>query len=215
MIAAMDRCTFMPISRARNARTWRQVWRQFALLATLTLLSCTSMHAAIAAQSWRIDEAHTSIGFKIDAVGFPTTLGHFSHYSGRILIDLEHPSKSFTTFTVDSASVDLGSKSFNDFAKSSILLDAAKFPTLSFTSTQVEKLDPSTARVSGNLTMLGVTKPITLTVNVDRDPVTKGRTIGFLADGMIKRSDFGMTSGFPIINDALEIIVKTRAQTNE
>jgi len=63
--------------------------------------------------------------------------------------------------------------------------------------------------------MLGVTKPITLTVNVDRDPMAKGRTIGFLADGMIKRSDFGMTSGFPIINDALEIIVKTRALTDE
>jgi polyisoprenoid-binding protein YceI len=148
-------------------------------------------------------------------VGFPTTLGHFSHYSGRILIDLEHPSKSFTTFTVDSASVDLGSRSFNDFAKSALLLDAAKFPTLSFTSTQVEKLDPRTARVSGNLTMLGVTKPITLTVNVDPDPMTKGRTIGFLAEGMIKRSDFGMTSGLPIIDDALEIIVKTRALTDE
>jgi len=63
--------------------------------------------------------------------------------------------------------------------------------------------------------MLGVTKPITLTVNVDRDPMTKGRTIGFLADGMIKRSDFGMTSGSPIINDALDIIVQTRALTDE
>jgi polyisoprenoid-binding protein YceI len=214
-MAAMDRWTFMPTSRARNAPTSRQLWRRVALVSTLTLLSYTGTRAAIAAQSWRIDEAHTSIGFKIDAVGFPTTLGHFSHYSGRILIDLEHPSKSFTTFTVDSASVDLGSKSFNDFAKSSLLLDAAKFPTLSFTSTQVEKLDPATARVSGNLTMLGVTKPITLTVNVDRDPMTKGRTIGFLADGMIKRSDFGMTSGLPIIDDALEIIVKTRALTDE
>jgi polyisoprenoid-binding protein YceI len=215
MIAAIDRRTFMPTSPARKARTWHQVSRHVALVSTLTLLSYTSTRAAIAAQSWRIDEAHTSIGFKIDAVGFPTTLGHFSHYSGRILIDLEHPSKSFTTFSVDSASVDLGSKSFNDFVKSPILLDAAKFPTLSFTSTQVEKLDPSTARVSGNLTMLGVTKPITLTVNVDPDPMTKGRTVRFLAEGMIKRSDFGMTSGFPIIDDALEIIVKTRALTDE
>ena len=211
----MDGSIFMPNSRARNARTWRQLSRHAALMSTLTLLSYAGTRQANAAQSWRIDEAHTSIGFKIDAVGFPTTLGHFSHYSGRILIDLEHPSKSFTTFTVDSASVDLGSKSFNDFVKSSLLLDAAKFPTLSFTSTQVEKLDPATARVSGNLTMLGVTKPITLTVNVEPGPMTKGHTIGFLAEGMIKRSDFGMTSGLPIIDDALEIIVKTRALTDE
>jgi len=109
----------MPTSPARNARTWRQVSRHVALVCTLTLLSYTGTRGAIAAQSWGIDEAHTSIGFKIDAVGFPTTLGHFSHYSGRILIDLEHPLKSFTTFTVDSASVDLGSKSFNHFVKSS------------------------------------------------------------------------------------------------
>jgi polyisoprenoid-binding protein YceI len=80
-------------------------------------------------------------------------------YAGRILIDLERPAKSFTSFTVDSGSVDVGSQSFNDFVKSAALLDVARFPTLSFTSTQVEKMDPHTARIVGNLTMLGVTKP--------------------------------------------------------
>jgi polyisoprenoid-binding protein YceI len=166
-------------------------------------------------QSWRIAEAHTSIGFKIDANGFPTTRGRFTRYTGRILIDLDHPAKSFTSFTVDSASVDVGSQSFNDFVKSAVMLDVARFPTLSFTSTQVEKLDPRTARVTGNLTMLDVTKPITLTVNVETDPSVKGRAVGFSATGTIKRSEFGMIFGTPLIDDALEITVKTRALRDE
>jgi len=187
------------------------------LVAALTLaLTCgTGAQVAMSAQSWRIDEAHTSIGFKIDATGFPTTRGRFTHYTGRILIDFERPAKSFTSFTVDSGSVDAGSQSFNDFVKSAVMLDVAKFPTLSFTSTQVEKLDPRTARVTGNLTMLGVTKPITLTVNVETDPSAKGRAVAFSATGTIKRSEFGMIFGIPLIDDALEVTVKTRALTDE
>jgi polyisoprenoid-binding protein YceI len=170
--------------------------------------------AAMAAQSWRIDETHTSIGFKIDATGFPTTRGRFRHYTGRIAIDLDRPARSSTSFTVDSASIDCGSQSYNDFVKSAALLDVAKFPTLSFASTQVEKLDPRTARITGNLTMLGVTKPIALTVNVEPDPSAKGR-LAFTATGTIRRSDFGMIFGLPLIDNVIEITVKTRALADE
>jgi polyisoprenoid-binding protein YceI len=182
---------------------------------TLTLTCGAAVRAATTGQSWRIDETHTSIDFKINAVGFPTTHGHFMHYTGRILIDLERPAKSFTSFTVDSGSVDVGSQSFNDFVKSAVLLDVARFPTLSFSSTQVEKMDPHTARVVGNLTMRGVTKPITLVVNVEPGSSAKGRTFAFLATGTLKRSEFGMNFGAPLIDDALEISVKTRALTDE
>ncbi len=146
---------------------------------------------------------------------FPQTRGHFTHYSGRILIDFEHPAKSFTTFTVEAASVELGSAMSNDFVKSAPLLDVEKFPTLSFSSTTVEKVDPHTARITGDLTMLGVTKPVTLTVSVDADGATRGRIVSFVATGTIKRSDYGMSFGIPLIDDALEITVKTRALTDE
>jgi polyisoprenoid-binding protein YceI len=188
--------------------------RQVAAL-TFAVTCCIGAHSAISAQYWRIDETHTSIGFKIDAMGFPTTHGHFLHYKGRILIDVEHPAQSFTSFTVDSASVDVGSRTFNDFVMSAVLLDVAKFPTLSFSSTQVEKLDSRTARVTGNLTMLGVTKPIALKVNVETEPSAKRRGVAFSATGSIKRSEFGMIFGIPLIDDTLEITVKTRALTDE
>ena len=199
------------IMPARDVRTFRRL----VTVCALALLPFAGTGEATAAQGWRIDEAHTWIGFKIDAVGFPTTRGHFNHYSGKVLIDFDRPAKSFTSFTVDSTSIDLGSQAFTDFVKSSPLLSAEKYPTLSFISTQVEKLDSRTARVTGNLTMLGVTKPIVLTVNVDTDPSAKGRAVAFVATGTIARSEFGMTFGVPLIDDALEITVKTRALTDE
>jgi polyisoprenoid-binding protein YceI len=187
--------------------------------ALIFALTCGGALAAMAAQSWRIDETHTSIGFKIDATGFPTTRGQFRRYTGRIAIDLDRPARSSTSFTVESASVDVGSQSYTDFVKSAALLHVAKFPTLSFASTQVEKLDPRTARVTGNLTMLGVTKPIALNVTVEPDPSAKGpakgRPVAFSATATIRRSDFGMIFGLPLIDDAIEITVKTRALTDE
>ena len=171
--------------------------------------------AANRAQSWHIDEAQTWIEFKIEAVGFPTTHGHFAHYKGHILIDFDRPAKSYTNFTVETASVDVGSPAFNNFVRSPPLLDVEKFPTISFVSTQVEKVDSRTARVTGNLTMLGVSRPITLTVNVENDPSTKRPAVAFVAKGTIVRSEFGMKFGIPLIDDALEITVKTRALSDE
>jgi polyisoprenoid-binding protein YceI len=172
-------------------------------------------HAANRAQSWRIDEAQTSIAFKIDAVGFPTTHGHFGHYAGKILIDFDRPAKSFTNFTVDATSVDVGAASFNEFVKSRALLNVERFPTMAFASTQVEKLDAHTARVIGNLTMLGVSRPVTLTVDVETNTANQANAVSFTAKGTIVRSEFGMTFGIPLIDDAIEITVKTRALNDE
>jgi polyisoprenoid-binding protein YceI len=210
-----------------QGRRWRG-----RLLAAAALAAAAGAGAAVSAQSWRIDEAHTSIGFKIDAVGFPTTRGRFTRYTGDISIDFDRPAKSFTRFTVESDSVDVGSPSYTEFVKSPALLNVAQYPTMSFASTEIEKLDARTARVTGNLTLLGVTRPVALTVNVDTSQPAKGlerglgrglgkdaekgaNAIAFSATGTIKRSEFGMVFGVPLIDDALEITVKTRALTDE
>jgi polyisoprenoid-binding protein YceI len=95
---------------------------------------------------------------------------------------------------------------------------------MSFASTEIEKLDARTARVTGNLTLLGVTRPVALTVNVDTGNPARGlakgaekgaNAVAFSATGTIKRSEFGMIFGMPLIDDALEITVKTRALTDE
>jgi polyisoprenoid-binding protein YceI len=201
-------------SRRLGAAWTGSSWARLAAVA-LALGGGLIVQAAVSAQGWRIDAEKTAIGFKIDAVGFPTTRGRFTRYDGRILLDFDHPAKSFTSFTVDSSSVSLGSRAFDDFVKSAALLDVTRFPTLSFTSTEVEKLDPRTARVTGNLTMLGVTKPVALTVSVETEPSGKRRIVAFSATGTLKRSDYGMIFGIPLIDDALEITVKTRALADE
>jgi polyisoprenoid-binding protein YceI len=213
----MGTSRFDRLAFGRRTRGTARSGSTFTLLAAVTLALGGGLivQAAVSAQSWRIDEERTAIAFKIEAVGFPTTRGRFTHYSGHILLDFDHPAKSLTSFSVDSGSVELGSKTFNDFVKSAALLDVTRFPTLSFTSTQVEKLDPRTARVTGNLTMLGMTKPIALTVNVETEPSGKRRIVVFSATGTLKRSDFGMIFGIPLIDDALEITVKTRALSDE
>src|SRR5258707_7519866 len=122
--------------RERRGRTLRRLMAA----STLALTAAIGAVAAIAAQNWRIDEMNTSIGFKIDAVGFPTTRGRFTHYTGDISLDFDRPAKSFTRFTVDSTSVEVGSESYTNFVKSAALLNAAQFPTMSFTSTEVAKL---------------------------------------------------------------------------
>jgi polyisoprenoid-binding protein YceI len=213
----MGTSRFDCLAFGRRTRSGARCGSTFALLAAVTLAlgGGVMVQAAVSAEGWRIDEQRTAIGFKIEAVGFPTTRGRFTHYSGRILLDFDHPAKSLTSFTVDSDSVELGSKAFNDFVKSAALLDVTRFPTLSFTSTQVEKLDPRTARVTGNLTLLGVTKPIALTVTVETEPSGKQRLVAFTATATLKRSDHGMIFGIPLIDDALEITVKTRALSDE
>jgi polyisoprenoid-binding protein YceI len=125
------------------------VARRLGVVCLSVLLCGVEAQAATPAQGWRIDEAQTSIGFTIDAVGFPTTHGRFAHYRGRLLIDFDRPAKSYTTFTVDAASLDVGSASFNDFVKSAVLLNVERFPTMSFASTQVEDLLAATAAVRG------------------------------------------------------------------
>src|SRR5271167_3269370 len=135
---------------------------------------------AVAAANWRIDPARTHIAFAIDSVGYPRTHGQFRQFSGRISVDLDHPNRSSVTFHVRSQSVDVGSSSFDDYLRSTAFLDAAHFPSIDFASKSVEKLDDHTVRVTGDLTLLGVTRPLSVDVAVQR-AMSGGERLDFLA----------------------------------
>ena len=129
---------------------------------------------AFSVSSWRIDPSRTEIAFAIDAVGYPRTEGRFERFDGRISIDLDRPEKSSVAFHVRSGSVDVGSASFSDYLRSPAFLDAEKHPSIDFVSTSVEKLSDRAVRVTGDLTLLGVTKPLTVDVAVERPKDGKG-----------------------------------------
>lgn len=168
------------------------------------------IHSAGAAEAWRIDPARTRISFTITSAAWPTTSGSFHRFDGRIALDFDRPSRSSVRFVVQSASVDVGSKGLSDYVRSAVFFDAAKFPTMTFSSTSVQRIDERTARVTGDLTLLGMTHPVTLIVNVDRR-ARAGAKVGLTARGQIMRSEFGMNAGVPVISDTVDILVMTEA----
>jgi len=165
---------------------------------------------AAGAQNWRIDPARTEIAFAIDAAGYPRTQGRFDRFVGKISIDLERPERSSVAFHVRADSVDVGSASFSDYLRSPAFLDAAKHPTIDFVSTLVEKLSDHEVRVSGDLTLLGVTKPLKVDVAVRR-PAGGGARLEFEAETRIDRLEFGMNSGFPIVSREVDLTIKSAA----
>jgi polyisoprenoid-binding protein YceI len=177
------------------------------------LLALVLLQAAPAsAADWRIDPARTTIGFAIDAVGFPRTEGQFRRFEGRISVDFDHPDRSRVAFHVLSQSVDVGSASFSDYLRSGAFLDAADHPSIDFVSTSVEKISDRAVRVAGNLTMLGVTKPIAVDVAVEREDQGGRPRLAFRAETRIDRIAFGMTSGFPLVSRDVDLKISSAAE---
>jgi polyisoprenoid-binding protein YceI len=178
-------------------------------LAGLALIAATV--AAEARSSWKIDPSQTHVRFWVDAIGWPRTAGEFKSFEGRIDIDFDRPSRSQVDFRVAAKSVDVNSATLDDYLRSEVFLNVANFPDMRFVSTSVEKRDEHHARVTGDLTMLGVTRPVSLDVEVARKLAGTNQRVGFKATGVINRLDFGMNSGYPLISDAIHLTVTTEA----
>ena len=185
-----------------------------------SLLAASAFLAFAAAQApapafatdWRIDPARTTIGFAIDATGFPRTEGRFRRFEGRISVDFDHPDRSRVVFHVQSQSVDVGSASFSDYLRSAAFLNSADHPSIDFVSTSVQRTDDHTVRVSGELTLLGVTKPLDVDVAVERTGAGGRQSLSFRAETRIDRLAFGMNSGFPLVSREVDLRIFSAAE---
>jgi polyisoprenoid-binding protein YceI len=179
------------------------------------ILFCCAFLATIAdstaASHWAIDPARTHINFEIDAVAFPRTHGEFKKFSGGIAVDFDHPERSRVEFHVDAASAEVGSPEFSSYVRSEALLNAPHFPTIEFVSTSVRRIDERTVRVTGNLTMLGVIRPLDVEVDVQGGADGSRKRLGFVAKARIDRLDFGMTSGYPVIARDVDLVISSEA----
>ena len=185
-----------------------------SLLAASAFLALAASYspAPASAADWRIDPGRTTIGFAIDAVGFPRTEGHFRRFEGRISVDFDHPERSSVVFHVQSQSVDVGSASFSDYLRSAAFLDSADHPSIDFVSTSVLRTDDHTVRVSGELTLLGVTKPLDVEVAVERAGAGGRQSLSFRAETRIDRLAFGMNSGFPLVSREVDLRISSAAE---
>jgi len=179
------------------------------LCAALTLgVLAPAWAPAAAAANWRIDPTRTQIAFAIDAVGYPRTRGQFRQFTGRISLDFARPEKSAVSFHVQSQSVDAGSTSFDDYLRSDAFLNSSRFPSIDFVSSSVAKVDDHTVRVTGELTFLGVTHPLTVDVAVKRE---SGGRVAFSAKTDINRLEYGMNAGFPLVSRDVELVISSAA----
>jgi polyisoprenoid-binding protein YceI len=147
-------------------------------------------------------------------MGLSHSFGKFTDYQGAISLDEADPEKSAVDVVIQTASVDLNDDKWNEHVKGKDFFDVEKFPTMTFKSTKIEKTGDQTANVTGDLTLLGVTKPVTLTVvhnKTGKHPMKDVMATGFSATGTIKRSDFGMKYGLPMVGDDVKLIIEAEA----
>ena len=154
----------------------------------------STTQAAVGTTTWKIDPAHTIVEFSAKHLMITTVKGRFSDVEGEIVISDADPSKSSVTATIKSASIDTRTTQRDDHLRSADFLDAANFPEITFRSTRITG-DKSEFKVTGNLTIRGVTREVTLDVTNEgstNDP-WGGDRIAFSATTKIDRRDFGLT----------------------
>jgi len=175
--------------------------------AMVAWLVIVPLAGAAAVDEFALDPARTHISFSVDAIGLPRTEGEFHVFDGRIAIDFEHPAMSRVAFRVEAESIDAGSATLSNALKSAAFFDTARFAEIAFVSTKVEKIDAQTVRVAGELTMLGVTRPLSVDVEVHRQSAPPHARFDVTAHTTIDRLEFGMSAGYPLISRDVNLVV--------
>lgn len=170
-----------------------------AIAAAGLALSAVAFAAAPApAGTYKVDAAHSGAFFEVGHLGgISRFMGRFNDIAGDLVVDA--PEKSRISVTIKTDSIDSNHEGLDKHLKSPDFFNAVQFPTMTFTSSAV-KLDANgTGTIAGNLTLRGVTKPVTFQLRqVGAGKGMKGeQRVGYVATGTIKRTDFGMTYGVP------------------
>jgi len=180
-----------------------------ALLAALFLAQSAS-----AQDQAKIDPVHSSVVFKSRHLDTSYVFGRFDRFTGTITDSKDDPSKTAFDVTVDVASLNSGNEKRDAHLKGPDFFSANEFKTITFKSTSVKPGSEGKLEVTGDLTMHGVTKPITATVQRVGDsnnPAPFGPRVGYYSTFTVKRSDFGMSKMIPMVGDEVELIVAFEA----
>src|SRR5579859_3858560 len=145
--------------------------------------------------TWEIDHTHSRVSFAIRVMSVSTTRGSFKALRGRLHIDEQHPANSWVDAQVEAASIDTRNKLRDAHLRTAAFFDAKKYSTITFTSTRVEHVGGQNYQVTGNLTLHGVTRPITFDVQYHGQTNLMGARISLSAKAQINRHDFSVGQG--------------------
>ena len=181
-----------------------------------------ALTATAAPETFTIDPFHSHPHFVVNHLGFMDMTGRFDRMSGKITLDNDAKTGS-VDLVIDAASISTGDsdkgsrpRSRDEHLRSPDFFNVAEFPRMSFKGTAAKWTGDAPGAVEGQLTLLGVTKPVTLTVEKWRcgpDPRTQGKRYmcGGNASGSFKRSDFGMKFGIPSVSDEIKLVIGLEA----
>jgi polyisoprenoid-binding protein YceI len=175
------------------------------------LFSILAVAGATVAQadSYKIDPVHSTVLFKINHFGVGYVYGRFDAFSGTFTLDQNDPSKDAVSVEIKTDSVDTNAPDRDKHIKSPDFFNAAQYSTATFKSTSVKKVDDKTYEVTGDFTLRGVTKPVTLDVKaVGTGPGPKGEIrAGWEATTTLKRSEFEVKTFLPAVGDDVALII--------
>jgi polyisoprenoid-binding protein YceI len=154
--------------------------------------------------TYKVEPYHTQVSFSISHFGFTDFSGFFSGASGTLQLDPSAASASKLEVSIPVSSILTTVPVLDDQLKKDQWFDAAKYPNATFTSTKVTPTGKDSATITGNLTLHGVTKPVTLKAHLigsGTSPLDESFTVGFEAVGTVKRGDFGIKQYLPLVGD--------------
>ncbi|WP_304186698.1 YceI family protein [Phenylobacterium aquaticum] len=166
--------------------------------------------SSVQAGTYALESNHARVVFSVSHMGFSTWYGDFSKPTGSLTIDPKAPAAAKLDVTIPVASVSTTNATLDGELKSAAWFDATTYPTITFHSTSVAPTGANTAKVTGDLTFHGVTKPVTLDVTFKgsgTNMMSKAFTIGFDAKATLKRSDFGVKTYVPMIGDTVDLLI--------
>jgi polyisoprenoid-binding protein YceI len=184
------------------------------MMRRLVLVALAFAPAALCATTYTFEPNYTQGVFRWDHLGFSHPSAQFSQVQGRLEFDPQHPAMSSVSVTIPLSSLHTGVPDLDDDFRSAAFFDTSRFPTATFKSTRVEALGNQHLKVTGDLTMHGVTHAVTLDaqlIKIGVNPRSSMPTIGFEATAKLKRSDFGLGHFIPQVGDEIEVQINSQA----
>lgn len=173
--------------------------------------SVSQNEARVPAGRYDVDPNHTSVTFDIDHFKYTRFQIRFDRKKGQLDWNEGGLDKSTTSITIDAASIDTNVPLLDKMVKSASLLDVERYPEIRFVSTRFERTGESRGTLTGDLTIHGVTQPVTLDVTFNGfapDPLTKQDTLGFSAEGHFSRAKFGLATWYPAVGDDIHVRIQ-------
>jgi polyisoprenoid-binding protein YceI len=167
--------------------------------------------AAVRAGTFKLDPAHSKVTWAVNHFGFSTYMGQFHHLNGEMKLDPKDLAATALDVTVDAATVGTFDPALDNHLKSKDFLDVAQFPTATFHATKVTRTGDRSAEIAGDLTLHGVTHPVSVLATFNqggRNPVDPTYRLGFAGAAKIRRSDFGVKAYLPVLGDDVTLTIE-------